>query len=66
MFTITVLGGTGFFGRLLVRRLVAEGATVRVAVRHPEQARSVLHADGSGTMCACGEARKASPIELVV
>ena len=36
MFTITVLGGTGFFGRLLVRRLVAEGATVRVAgVRRP-------------------------------
>jgi NADH dehydrogenase len=46
MFTVTVFGGTGFFGRRLVRRLVAEGATVRVAVRHGERARSVLHADG--------------------
>src|SRR5262249_11598256 len=46
MFTITVLGGAGFFGRRLVQRLVAEGATVRVAVRHAERARSVLHADG--------------------
>jgi NADH dehydrogenase len=46
MFTVTVFGGTGFFGRRLVRRLVAEGAAVRVAVRHAEQARSVLHADG--------------------
>ena len=47
MFTVTVFGGTGFFGRRLVRRLGAEGATVRVAVRHAEQARAALHADGS-------------------
>src|SRR5262249_15581751 len=46
MTTVTVFGGTGFFGRRLVRRLVAEGATVRVAVRHAERARSVLHVDG--------------------
>src|SRR5215475_240061 len=46
MTTVTVFGGTGFFGMRLVRRLVAEGATVRVAVRHVERARSVLHADG--------------------
>jgi NADH dehydrogenase len=46
MFTVTVFGGTGFFGRRLVRRLVAEGATVRVGVRHAEQARAVLHAEG--------------------
>jgi NADH dehydrogenase len=46
MFTITAFGGTGFFGRRLVRRLVAEGAVVRVAVRHDERARSALHADG--------------------
>ena len=36
MTTVTVFGGTGFLGRRLVRRLVAEGASARVAVRHPE------------------------------
>ena len=44
MTTISVFGGTGFFGRRLVRRLVAEGASVRVAVRHSERARSILDA----------------------
>ncbi len=44
MTTISVFGGTGFLGRRLVRRLVAEGARVRVAVRHSERARSILDA----------------------
>ncbi len=44
MTTISVFGGTGFFGRRLVRRLVAEGASVRVAVRHADWARSILDA----------------------
>jgi uncharacterized protein YbjT (DUF2867 family) len=43
MTTVSVFGGTGFLGRRLVRRLAAEGATVRVAVRHPDRARSALH-----------------------
>jgi hypothetical protein len=42
MFTVTVFGGKGFFGRRLVRRLVAEGATVRVAVRHADRARDPI------------------------
>jgi uncharacterized protein YbjT (DUF2867 family) len=42
--TVVVFGGTGFLGRRVVQRLVAEGATVRVAVRHPEEARAVLGA----------------------
>jgi uncharacterized protein YbjT (DUF2867 family) len=46
MTTVIVFGGTGFLGRRLVRRLVAEGATVRAAVRHPEQARNALRAAG--------------------
>ena len=46
MTTVTVFGGTGFLGRRLVRRLATEGATVRVAVRHPERARRVLGAAG--------------------
>jgi uncharacterized protein YbjT (DUF2867 family) len=37
-----VFGGTGFLGRRLVKRLAAEGATVRVVVRHPERAGSAL------------------------
>lgn len=32
---VTVLGGTGFLGRTLVRQLVEAGMRVRVAVRHP-------------------------------
>jgi uncharacterized protein YbjT (DUF2867 family) len=36
--TVSVFGGTGFLGRRIVKRLAAEGATVRVVVRHPELA----------------------------
>ncbi len=35
---VTVFGGSGFLGREIVKRLAAEGHTVRVAVRHPERA----------------------------
>jgi uncharacterized protein YbjT (DUF2867 family) len=42
---VSVFGGTGFLGRRLVRRLAAKGATVRIAVRSPDRARSVLGAD---------------------
>ena len=44
MTTVVVFGGTGFLGRQLVHRLAAAGAIVRVAVRHPEGARSALPA----------------------
>ncbi|HSC96683.1 MAG TPA: complex I NDUFA9 subunit family protein [Burkholderiales bacterium] len=44
MTTVSVFGGTGFLGRRLVRRLVAEGVTVRVAVRRPDRARSAVPA----------------------
>jgi uncharacterized protein YbjT (DUF2867 family) len=43
--TVTVFGGTGFLGRRLVRRLAAEGAAVRIAVRSPDLARGDLRAD---------------------
>lgn len=46
MTTVCVFGGTGFLGRRVVRRLVAEGASVRVAVRRPDRARSVLRSAG--------------------
>jgi NADH dehydrogenase len=35
---VTVFGGSGFLGRQIVKRLAEGGATVRVAVRHPERA----------------------------
>ena len=38
MSNVTVFGGSGFLGRAIVRRLAAEGADVRIAVRHPERA----------------------------
>jgi uncharacterized protein YbjT (DUF2867 family) len=46
MTTITVFGGTGFLGRRIAQRLAAEGASVRVAVRHPNPPRSVVRAAG--------------------
>jgi uncharacterized protein YbjT (DUF2867 family) len=46
MTTITVFGGTGFLGRRLVQRLAADGAMVRVAVRHPDPAGRALRATG--------------------
>ena len=44
MTTVVVFGGGGFLGRRLVDHLVAEGMTVRVAVRHPGPARIELRA----------------------
>ena len=44
MTAICVFGGTGFLGRRLVRRLAAEGAALRIAVRSPDRSRSVLRA----------------------
>jgi uncharacterized protein YbjT (DUF2867 family) len=44
MATVVVFGGSGFLGRRIVRRLAAEGATVRVAVRHPDRAAEPLRA----------------------
>jgi NADH dehydrogenase len=34
----TVIGGSGFLGRYVVKRLAAEGHIVRAAVRHPDRA----------------------------
>jgi uncharacterized protein YbjT (DUF2867 family) len=46
MTTVAVFGGGGFLGRRLVRRLTAEGMTVRVAVRRPDPARVELRSIG--------------------
>lgn len=46
MTAVCIFGGSGFLGQRLARRLAAEGTTARVAVRHPDQARSALDAAG--------------------
>ncbi len=53
MTTVSVFGGTGFLGRRLVRRLTAEGATVRVAVRRSDRAQSALRAAGLDRVTVC-------------
>ncbi len=43
---VTVFGGTGFLGRRIVARLLEQGCAVRVAVRHPERARTEQQGPG--------------------
>jgi NADH dehydrogenase len=66
MTTVSVFGGTGFLGRRLVRRLATEGATVRVAVRHPERARGLgaVGLDRVTVLCAdvCDQASVAAAV----
>jgi uncharacterized protein YbjT (DUF2867 family) len=49
---ITVFGGSGFLGRRIVRRLAADGAEVRVAVRHPERAARLVEGGEAGRVSA--------------
>jgi len=67
MTTVSVFGGTGFLGRRLVRRLAAEGATVRVAVRHPDRARSALRAAGLDRVTVfCADVRDQASVAATV
>ena len=67
MTTVSVFGGTGFLGQRLVRRLAAEGAAVRVAVRHPDQARSALRAAGSERVTVfCADVRDRAAVAAAV
>jgi len=45
---VTVFGGTGFLGRAIVGRLIADGITVRAAVRHPDDAFAGERPKGAG------------------
>jgi NADH dehydrogenase len=49
---VTVFGGSGFLGREIVRRLAADGAEVRVAVRRPERAASLTRCGRAGQITA--------------
>ena len=42
---ITVFGATGFLGQRIVRRLHEQGCAVRIASRHPSQARALFSTD---------------------
>jgi uncharacterized protein YbjT (DUF2867 family) len=52
MATVTVFGGSGFLGREIVKRLAADGANVRVAIRHPQRAAFLADLDAAGTVAA--------------
>ena len=43
---VTVFGGSGFLGQHIVKRLAAQGARVRVAVRHPDAIVEALSDNG--------------------
>jgi uncharacterized protein YbjT (DUF2867 family) len=49
---VTVFGGSGFLGREIVRRLAADGALVRIAVRHPERAALLAKIGRAGQITA--------------
>ena len=49
---VTVFGGSGFLGREIVRRLAADGAEVRIAVRRPERAASLTSCGRAGQITA--------------
>ena len=49
---VIVFGGSGFLGRQIVKRLAAQGAAVRVAVRHPGRVSSRLAAGQAGQVTA--------------
>src|SRR5688572_27400520 len=67
MTTVSVFGGTGFLGRRLVRRLAAEGASVRVAARHPNRARSTLRAaDLERVTIFCADVRDQASVALAL
>jgi uncharacterized protein YbjT (DUF2867 family) len=48
MTQVTVFGGTGFLGRRIVECLSREGATLRVAVRHPERVNTLAQSVTGG------------------
>lgn len=51
--TVTVLGGTGFLGRRLVRHLREAGVSVRIASRHPDRAAALFGTDPGSHPIPC-------------
>lgn len=67
---VTVFGGSGFLGRRIVKCLAAEGASIRVAVRHPERASfleqlgqiELVHADVWDETTVAGAVKQSAPV----
>src|ERR1700722_13312626 len=67
MTLITVFGGTGFLGRRIVERLAREGATLRVAVRHPERVDVLAKSIGIGrTIPIAADVRDPSTVAAAI
>jgi NADH dehydrogenase len=67
MTLVTVFGGTGFLGRHVVERLVHEGATVRVAARHPKRIDLGADAERSGrAMFVAADVRDEETVDAAV
>ena len=67
MTLVTVFGGTGFLGRHVVERLVHEGATVRVAARHPRRLDLGADAEISGrAMSVVADVRDEATVDAAV
>ena len=67
MTLITVFGGTGFLGRRTVERLTREGATLRVAVRHPDRVETLAKSSGRGrTIPVAADVRDQSPVAAAI
>jgi uncharacterized protein YbjT (DUF2867 family) len=67
MTQITVFGGTGFLGRRIVKRLCQEGATLRVAVRHPDRVDTLIKSIASGrAIPAVADVRDSSTVAAAI
>ena len=67
MTLITVFGGTGFLGRRIVERLTREGATLRVAVRHPDRVETLAKSVDKGrTIPVVADVRDQSTVAAAI
>jgi NADH dehydrogenase len=67
MTQVTVFGGTGFLGRRIVERLTREGATLRVAVRHPDRVETLAKSMGRGrTIPVTADVRDQSTVAAAI
>src|SRR5689334_22639910 len=67
MTLVTVFGGTGFLGRRVVERLLDEGATVRIAARHPRRIVLDTGIESSGrATCVAADVRDEHAVDVAV